>query len=368
MSAHHSRSMRLFQSLTGLVVFALLAAACAPAATPTAAPTTAPLPTQAPEPTKASEPTKPPEPTSTPELSLEEAAQAEGGQLMVYTSMNIDDLELVLAEFKTAYPFVEAEYYRASGEDVIAKALTEAQAGQHFADVFETNAFEVYRLQLEGLLAPFDAPERAAYPDNARDPDHFWTVDRVNLAVIAYNTDLVAEADVPKSYEDLLDPKWKGKIAVEASDIELLADMAGAWGEEKAMAFWEGIAAQEPRLVDGHTELAEFLAAGEFAISPTVYGHRVLKLKDKGAPIEWVKTDPVFAFTQLLALAKDGPHPATGKLFVNWLLSEAGQKADRLVTRQPEQRLGRPIVFNGQRHGPRSMSSLLADARPTARR
>jgi iron(III) transport system substrate-binding protein len=249
--------------------------------------------------------------------------------------MNVDDLEVVLAEFQKTYPFVKAEYYRASGEDVIARAMTESQAGQHFVDVFETNAFEVYRLMQEGQLEAFDAPERAAYPDNAKDPDGFWTVDRINLVVIAYNTDLVKGDDIPKGYDDLLDPKWKGKIAIEPSDVELYADMVGAWGEEKTTAFWQGIAANEPNLVDGHTELAEFLVAGEYALSPTVYGHRVKKLQGDGAPIDWVKTDPVFAFTQLLAFAADAPHPATGKLFVNWLLSEEGQKVIKSLKRVP---------------------------------
>ncbi len=272
------------------------------------------------------------------EESLVEAARAEGGEMMIYTSMNIDDLEVILEKFGEKYDFVSTEYYRASGEDVIQKALTEATAGQHFVDVFETNAFEVYRLLQENLLAPFIAPESAAYADNAKDPDGFWTVDRINTVVIGYNTELVDPADLPATWEDLLDPKWKGLMGVEASDVELLADMVGAWGEEKTYAFWEGIAAQEPGIVDGHTELAELVAAGEFAISPTLYGHRVEKLKDKDATLDWVRTDPVFAYTQLLALAADGPHPATGMLFVNWLLSEDGQGAIRDVGRIP----GRP--------------------------
>lgn len=310
------KKMRIiFPVLACLVLIVLLLTACAPASAPTEAPD------------------EPPE-----EMSLEEAAEAEGGELMVYTSMNIDDLEVVLEKFREDYSFVSTEYYRASGEDVIQKALTEAQAGQQFADVFETNAFEVYRLLEEGMLAPFDAPERAAYPENAKDPEGYWTVDRINTVVIGYNPDLVAPEDVPQTWEDLLDPKWHGLIGVEAGDVELLADMAGYWGEEKTNSFWEGIAAQDPGIVDGHTELAELVAAGEFAVSPTLYGHRVEKLKGDEASIDWVRTDPVFAYTQLLAMANDAPHPATAKLFVNWLLSEAGQNAIRDVGRIP----GRP--------------------------
>ena len=312
----HSVFKRFLQFLALVLITATVIAACAPTApavVETTAPTTAP--TQA--------------------MTLEEAAKAEGGQLMVYTSMNIDDLEVILGKFKEKYPFAAPEYYRASGEDVIQKALTESQAGSHFADVFETNAFEVYRLMEEKLLAPYDAPERAAYPENAKDPNAYWTVDRINTVVISYNTDLVSPEEAPKTYEDLLDPKWKGKIGVEASDVELLVDMVGAWGEEKTYSFWEGIAAQDPGIVDGHTELAEFVAAGEYAVSPNLYGHRVESLKAKGATIEWVKTDPVFAYTQLLAMAANSPHPAMAKLFVNWLLSEDGQNAIRDVGRIP---------------------------------
>lgn len=280
-------------------------------------------------------PTQPVAGSSSTQISLEEAARAEGGELMVYTSMNIDDLELILGRFKETYPFVSTEYYRASGSDVIQKALTEFQAGQQFADVFETQTFEIYRLQEAGLLQPFVAPESEAYPANAKDPDGFWTVDRVNTVVIGYNTELVDPADIPTGWEDLLDPKWKGLMGVEASDVELMANMVSVWGEEKTYSFWEGIAAQEPGIVDGHTELAELLVAGEFAISPTLYGHRVEQLKKNDAPIEWVKSDPVIAYTNLLAMAANAPHPATAKLFINWLLSEEGQIAIRDVGRIP---------------------------------
>lgn len=274
-------------------------------------------------------------PGITEEKLLHEAAQAEGGELMIYTSMNIDDLELILAKFRERYPFTKTDYYRATGDDVIRKILTEDQAGKHFADVIETEAFEVYRLMQAGLLQPYVAPQSAAYPASLKDPAGYWTVDRLNTVVIGYNTELVGQADIPSTWEDLLDPKWKGKMAVEANDIELLADMVSYWGEEKAFAFWEGIAAQEPGIVDGHTELAEFVSAGEFAISPTLYGYRVEKLKADGAPIEWIRTDPVIAYTQLLAMASDAPNQSTARLFINWLLSVDGQNVYREVGRIP---------------------------------
>ena len=269
------------------------------------------------------------------EQLLIDEAKSEGGDLMIYTSMNIDDLEQILEKFEEAYPFTNTDYYRADGSNVIQKALLENQSGQTFADVFETESFEVYRLQEVGLLQPYIAPESDAYPAQAKDADGYWTVDRINTVVIGYNTNLVDQANAPKTWEDLLDPKWKGEIGVEANDVELLAGMVNAWGEQEAYQFWEGIAALEPGIIDGHTELAELVSAGEFAISPNLYAYRIEKLKEKGAPIDWVKTDPVIAFTQLLAMAADAPHPATARLFINWLLSEEGQSALRDLGRIP---------------------------------
>lgn len=327
-------------SLLAIIIVLLMATACTAAATtiePVASPT--PVPTQAPAPTPTPLPTTQPEPAepaeSSSESPLEEAAKAEGGQLMIYTSMSTEDLDVVLAQFKESYPFVTVEYHRDLGEAVTEKLLTEAKAGSHLADVVENDTIRIENLLQNNILAPFIAPESLAYPDGAKDPDGYWTSDRINTVVVAYNTQLVKPADAPTTWEDLLDPKWKDKMVVEASDIELLIDMSSAWGDEKAAAFWEGIAAQNPTIMDGHTELAEALAAGEFAISPTVYAHRVEKLKAKGQPIEWVKTDPVFAFSQSVGLAAQAPHPATAKLFINWFLSEVGQSVVRDLGRIP---------------------------------
>jgi iron(III) transport system substrate-binding protein len=160
-------------------------------------------------------------------------------------------------------------------------------------------------------------------------------MDRINTVVIAYNTNLVAAADAPKTWDDLLDPKWQGKMAVELSDTELLGNMANAWGQARAYAFWDGIAAQKPEIVEGHTELAEALAAGTYAISPTTYAYRIEKLKADGQPIEWVRTDPVFATPSILGLAAQAPHPVTAKLFIDWLLSERGQVVIRDMGRIP---------------------------------
>jgi len=269
------------------------------------------------------------------EISLEEAAGAEGGELVFYTSTNLQDLEYILQKFKQTYPFIRTDYYRSSGDTVVQKLITETQAGQHFADVIEIQPFETFRLIEAGLIQSYIVPESEIYPENAKDPEGLWVVDRINTVVIGYNTDMVSEYDVPDEWDDLLDPKWEGQIGVEVNDIELMAGMAKEWGDEKAFAFWEGIAALKPGLVTGHTELAELVAAGEFAISPTLYGYRIERMKSAGAPIDWVKTDQVVAYSELISLAADAPHPAAAKLFINWMLSETGQKVIQDLGRIP---------------------------------
>ncbi len=314
-------SMILFVSLlTGL-------AGCAAPATPAPAATAWPQPTG----------TLPPPPPTAAAVSspLEEAAKAEGGQFMLYTSMNQKDSEAILAAFKKSYPFVSPTYYSESGELLAVRVQTEAQAGQYIADAFELDSLSAFRMRQQGLLGSFVPPESETYPAYAKDPGGFGTVDRFVSVVIGYNTGLVAPADVPKTWSDLLDPKWKGKMIVEANDMELLGDMTAAWGQEKTYALWDGIAAQQPAVMTGHTEVADALAAGLYAITPTVYAHRIEQLKAKGQPVEWVKTDPVFAYTQTVALAAKAPHPATAKLFINWLLSETGQTLYRDLGRLP---------------------------------
>ncbi len=124
-------------------------------------------------------------------------------------------------------------------------------------------------------------------------------------------------------------------VGVEVDDIELMVGMASEWGDEKTFAFWEGIAALEPGLVSGHTELAELVSAGEFAISPTLYGYRIERMKSDGAPIDWVKTDQIVAYSEMISMAADAPHPAAAKLFINWMLSEEGQMVIRDLGRIP---------------------------------
>lgn len=315
------------------LVFIVLVTACASAAAPTTAPATS-APTSAPQPTAVpatSAPTSAPKPTAAPPtaaapLSLLEAAKKEG-KAMVYTSLNADEFEVVLKEFSTKYPDIKIEFYRGDSESVTQKALTEFRAKTYVADVLETNDVNITQLMSEGVVGTYVSPEAASFPAGAKDPEGGYVAARLNLLVIAYNTQLVKKDDAPKKLEDLLDAKWSGKIAIEADDWPMLAYTSKVMGDAAANDFWTKLAKQKVRVVKGHTELANFLVAGEFAVSPTVYAHRVLSLQDKKAPIEMVKTGTAYAFPHVVAIAKNVAHPNAAKLFIDWYLSEDGQNA-----------------------------------------
>lgn len=302
----------------------VIAMACTPAPTP-APPTAAPAATTA--------PTTAPQPTAT--LSLLDAAKKEG-KVSIYTSLNADEFEPIVKEFNKKHPDIKVDFWRGGSEDVTAKALTEYRANTFLVDVLETTDVNVVQLLSAGVLGQYKSTELKAYPAGVADPDGYYSTDRVNLTVIAYNTNLVKKEDAPKKLEDLLDPKWAGgKIAIEADDFPLMAYTAKVWGDAKANDFWTKLAAQKPRVVKGHTELANFLVAGEFTVSPTVYAHRIESQKAKKAPVEWVKTDPVYGFPHVIAIAKNVVHPNAAKLWIDWFLSEAGQQAIANVGRYP---------------------------------
>ncbi len=319
-----------------LMGMALSAIACGAPAAPTAAPTTAPA-TSAPaaQPTATTAPAAPATTaaTSAPtaaatasSAALLDAAKKEG-KVEIYTSLNADEFDTIVKAFADKYADIKIEFYRGSSEDVTQKALTEFRAKTYIADVLETNDVNIVQLLNEGVTGNYVSPEAAVYPAGAKDANGAFTDDRLNLIVIAYNTNLVKPADAPKKWDDLLDPKWKGKIGIEASDWPLIAYSTKVWGDAKAQDFWTKLAAQKPRVISGHTELANFLVAGEFALSPTVYAHRVLALQAKKAPIDMVKSDTAFAFPVMTAIAKNAPHPNAAKVFIDWLLSVDGQNA-----------------------------------------
>ena len=146
---------------------------------------------------------------------------------------------------------------------------------------------------------------------------------------------LVAAGDVPKTYEDLLDPKWAGKVGIETADVAWFAAVAKAMGEEKGLAFFRKFAAARPSMRSGHTLMAELVAAGDMAMAVDAHVQGIARLKDKGAPIEWKALAPTFGRPNGVSVAKRAEHPYAALLFVDFMLSLEGQRLILKANRVP---------------------------------
>ena len=207
------------------------------------------------------------------------------------------------------------------------RLVSEAQANAVKADIAHQSGFDFYGVFQKGVFAPYDSPERAAFPQNFKDEKGYWVIHNATLNVIAYNTARVVPADVPKSFWDLTQPKWKGQMLMDENESKWMAGMVEYFGENKAMDLMRKLADQDMQFRNGHTLLATMVAAGDRAMAVVAFADSVEGLRQKGAPIDWIAVEPLLGLSIGLALVKNAPHPNAAKLFIDFLLSQEGQQA-----------------------------------------
>jgi len=256
------------------------------------------------------------------------------GTVVVYTAMNSRDAGPLIDAFEQKYG-IKASFWRAGRDKVVQRAISEAKAGRHEADVFGIPGPEMEMLYREKILEEFYSPAFKDMPPEALPPHKQYAPDRFNFFVMAYNTHLVKPADVPNSYEDLLNPKWRGKISLEHNDADWFAAVVKGMGEEKGLAYFKKLAAMNPQIRKGHTLIAEMVASGEIPLALSVFNHNVEKLKKKKAPVEWKVLQPAFGQPTDLGLARNAPHPHAALLFVDFVLSREGQEIINELGRVP---------------------------------
>ncbi len=258
------------------------------------------------------------------EQRLAKAAKAER-EVTLYSSLVVEDLVALAAAFQKKYG-VKLNYWRAGSEKVVQRTVTEARAGRFDVDVIETNGPELESLHREKLLQQASSPHFNELLPEAVRPHKEWVGDRLNMFVHAYNTNLVKPGDLPKSYQDFLDPKWKGRLGIEAEDVDWFATVVTAMGEQKGLQLFRDIVAKNGLSVrKGHTLLAGLVASGEVPFALTVYNHNADKLKKKGAPVDWYAIQPAIARVNGVALSRKPPHPNAAVLFYDFILSPEGQ-------------------------------------------
>ena len=256
---------------------------------------------------------------------LIEGAKKEG-ELTIYTSAQADDLGALASAYEKKYG-VKVSMWRASSEKVLQRAIAEARAGRYTMDVAETNGPEMESMHREKILQAVKSPHHADLIPQALRPHGEWVGTRLNVFVQAYNTKAVRKQDLPKRWEDLLDPKWKGKIGIEQEDSDWLAGLFSDIGEDKGTRLFKDIVAKNGISVrKGHTLLAQLVVSGEIPFALTVYNYKAEQLRNKGAPIDWLAIGNAIARPNGAGVARHAPHPHAAVLFYDFEISEEGQK------------------------------------------
>lgn len=258
------------------------------------------------------------------EQMLIEGAKKEG-VVNLYTSMNVEDAKRIVAAFEKKYG-IKLNMWRGLSDEVSKRVIEEARAKRVEMDVTESNGPELELITREKLTQPFYSPYLQELSSASIPAHKNWAATRFNFFVMGYNTKLVKPEEVPKTYEDLLNPKWKGQIALEVRDAPWFGMFFKLWGEQKASDYFDKLAKQNLQARKGHSVLVNVISAGEIAISPTVYNHNAEQLKKDGAPIDWKPLDPAIAEPSGVLLAKNAKHPYASMLLIDFLISKDGQQ------------------------------------------
>jgi len=269
----------------------------------------------------------PPQETETQrEPRLIEGAKKEG-KIVIWDAGAAKEWEQAFNKFRQKYPFVAIEHWRGDDAAIHQKITTEARAGVYNVDVASTEINVITDLKKSGLMKRYSWPNTAAWAPQYKDRDGYWIARHILCVVIGYNTNLVSPAEAPKTWDDVLDPKWKGTLSIDRDAGDWVLMLWAEWGKEKALSYLKNLAKNNVALGAGSTARNEMLAAGAFKIDLRLNLNRFLEYQHKGAPIEWVRTDPVLSRSSPIFIAERSPHPNAAVLFADWFTSLEGQQA-----------------------------------------
>src|ERR1043166_8004526 len=281
---------------------------------------------------------------------LVEGAKKEGA-LVFYTTMDIQNSKPLLDAFMAKYPFVKGDLVRLGGTAMVSRIMTEAQAGANRFDVAVGISPSYMPMRERNLIAPYKSPEFASLYDDTHDAQGYWSTVYLNTLVLGYNTKVIGKNDLPKNYEDLLKPQFKQKFIIDIENHDVFVALSQEWGQEKAINYCKGLAKQEPVFLRGNTNRANFVSVGERSMT-FVYSQVIERMKQTGAPVDWIPLEPVAVELNVAMLAAKAAHPNAGKLFIDYLISRDGQeflKTFRRIGPRKDVKPDPPKLFEGFR-------------------
>ncbi len=260
------------------------------------------------------------------------AAGQKEGEVAWYSTLIVNQiLRPMVDAFQKKYPGITVHYSRSTNSDVALKITNEARARRVQADVFDgTNS--IYPLLEARLVAAYAPKSAVGYPAELKDPGGLWTAMNLFFLTAAYNTSQVKPADVPQTYADLLDPKWKGKIAwtndpTPQGPPGFIHNILATMGEQQGMAYLKKFAAQEPVFIPASQRVVlDKVIEGDYPLAVMTFNHHSTISAAQGAPVQWIKMQPLSESVNLIGIVKDAPHPNAARLLEEFILSDEGQK------------------------------------------
>lgn len=248
------------------------------------------------------------------------------GSVNWYTVTHGDNADLLAKAFEKAYPGIKVNVTRSNEPGIANTFNTETRAHHYNVDLLDDDVSYMQQFHDAGLVANIptfgtDVP--------AADRGEWWVVPTIQPDSIAWNTNLVPSAEAPKTYEDLLNPKWKGKLVIDISPGSTVETLIATWGKDKATQWLTQLMnTQQPTILQSHTQIDQLLAAGKYAVCVECFAYDVANLRDtKHAPVDFVLPDPTPTPTSPSVIAAHAPHPYAALLLLDWLASKPGATA-----------------------------------------
>jgi iron(III) transport system substrate-binding protein len=270
-------------------------------------------------------------------VNAQESAYVPGAnkerQVNLYATQSLTMTQAVVKVFERKYPFIKVEFVRAGAESMLSKIMAEKAAGKILFDVIYGGVAPL--LTTLDVIQPYVSQETRVYPAQFKDPNGLWPGYGATYYVIGYNTRKVSSQEAPKVWEDLLDPKWRGRIGMDPDEFRWMGALEEYLGEERTKKIMAGLARQNIQWRRNHTALSQLMIAGEFDVA-LVFAASTEEMKEKGAPVEWIRNlKPIVVDIQAVALSAQLAHPNAAKLLYDFLISDEAAKVFLAQKRVP---------------------------------
>ena len=257
--------------------------------------------------------------------------------MVFYTTMSLPEATMLAGAFEKRYAPMKVDLFRAGSGAITNRVQMEYGTRSYLVDVIQgvANRGMIPSFRERGFIDKYESPEFRFVPGDLRDKEGYWASMYQNTYVLIYNNRLVKTADVPRSYDDLLKPMWKGRrIINDTENFPWFSGLRSYWGKEEALAYFRKLAQQDQVFNRGSRLRIQLVAAGESPLT-IAYGSHATDYARKGAPISWVPLEPVVFNVNSISLAKRPPHPNAAKLFIDFLFTKETQLQLRAISHIP---------------------------------